>query len=114
MSRGSKAFAPQATRDGAVFYGEKKWDSGEEVAIGSVGWLYILQTFGMVSFHPFSSWNGYDKARMTCRREKRGNKYYWYGYMKRNGKTKKKYIGKWEKMTFENMRRVYFELAAMR
>ena len=112
MARGRNAFAHIATRDGAVFYTERRSSSAVAVTIGSSDWVSMLGRFGKVSFHPFASWNGYNKATMSCRREKRGSRYYWYGYMKRGGRTVKKYIGKSEKMTFENMRRVYFELAA--
>jgi len=44
------------------------------------------------SFSPFPdpSKTGF----MTCRREKRGNDTFWYGYRRIDGKTRKIYIGK--------------------
>ena len=107
MSRRATSYTPVAHKDKAVWW---EGDERQECEIDSQQWYGVLEHIGKISFMPFSSWNGTKYQYMTCRKEIRRGKDYWYAYMKRDKTTHKRYIGKAEAMTYGKLCKVWWNL----
>jgi len=71
------------------------------VVVGSDAWYTWLADQQVQSFS-FKSYLG----AFTARRERKRHGWYWYAYLKREGKLRKAYLGKTEEMTLERLNAV--------
>lgn len=77
------------------------------VVVGSDAWYTWLADQQVQSFS-FKSYLG----AFTARRERKRHGWYWYAYLKREGKLRKAYLGKTEEMTLERLNAVASALAS--
>jgi IS1 family transposase len=90
-----------------LVYNNHLFLSGEEkdqllpVIVGSVSWYTWLANEQNQSFS-FKN----NLGTFTARRERKRYGWYWYAYHKRNGKLRKAYLGKTEKITLERLNAV--------
>lgn len=68
--------------------------AGQHMMVDSPAWFAWLETATRFCYSP-----GHTYYRLTARKEKRRHRFYWYGYLKNDGKLHNVYLGKSESLT---------------
>lgn len=92
-------------------YKDMPWIRGDEtlylsdsnaIRVGSSAWFVWLEQVHAFCYQPPGS-----TGRMTVRREKRRQTFYWYAYMKNARKLHNIYVGKTESLTVDRLHAVF-------
>jgi len=71
------------------------------IRLDTPAWFAWLETISLFCYQP-PDW----PVRVTLRKEKRRQQFYWYAYLKKQGKLHNMYIGKTETLTAARLQQV--------
>ncbi len=91
-----------------LFLADEEKDQLPSIVVGSESWYRWLAHEQNQSFSFKNS-----LGTFTARRERKRNGWYWYIYHKRNGKLRKGYLGKTEKITLERLNAIAKTLVSL-
>jgi len=75
------------------------------IEVGSGGWFDWLAQVDAFCYHPPGT-----TYRLTVRKEKRRQQFYWYAYLKESSKLHNAYVGKTESLTIDRLHSVVAKL----
>lgn len=75
------------------------------ITVDSQAWFAWLAQATRFCYQPTSS-----TFRLTLRKEKRRHGYYWYAYLKSDGKLHNAYVGRTEALTSQKLQQVFTQL----